>query len=91
MYIWILGMGCGGDIVGINGSIISLNYFSNYIEWYSCCWFIIVFVCWVIIVYVVNINILGSLDCNCVYVEIYNGYLDLLFLFGWYCGNVCWY
>lgn len=81
------GMGCGGDIVGINGSITSPNYPGNYTERHSCRWLITAPARRVITVYVVNINILGSPDCNRAYVEIHNGYLDSSPSFGRYCGN----
>lgn len=80
-------MGCGGDIVGINGSITSPNYPGNYTERHSCRWLITAPARRVITVYVVNINILGSPDCNRAYVEIHNGYLDSSPSFGRYCGN----
>ncbi|XP_052697133.1 cubilin-like isoform X2 [Crassostrea angulata] len=81
------GMGCGGDIVGINGSITSPNYPGNYTERHSCRWLITAPARRVITAYVVNINILGSPDCNRAYVEIHNGYLDSSPSFGRYCGN----
>ncbi|XP_061178089.1 cubilin-like [Saccostrea echinata] len=81
------GMGCGGNISGINGSLTSPNYPGNYTERHSCRWFITAPARRVITVRFADINILGSPDCSRAYVEVHNGNTDVSPSFGKYCGN----
>jgi len=85
---FLLGMGCGGNITGINGSFTSPSYPGNYTERHSCRWLISVPARRVIIMTFTDLNLIGSPDCNRDYVEAYNGDSDRAPVLGRFCGNV---
>ncbi|XP_069122184.1 cubilin-like [Argopecten irradians] len=81
------GMGCGGNITGINGSLTSPGYPGNYTERHSCRWLITVPGRRVIRATFSDLNLIGSADCNRDSVTVYNGNSEQQPIFGRYCGN----
>ncbi|XP_033761795.1 cubilin-like [Pecten maximus] len=81
------GMGCGGNITGINGSLTSPGYPGNYTERHSCRWLITVPGRRVVRATFTDLNLIGSPDCNRDSVAVYNGNSDQQPIFGRYCGN----
>ncbi|XP_021357124.1 cubilin-like [Mizuhopecten yessoensis] len=81
------GMGCGGNITGINGSLTSPGYPGNYTERHSCRWLITVPGRRVVSATFTDLNLIGSPDCNRDSVAVYNGNSEQQPIFGQYCGN----
>ncbi|KAK3105916.1 hypothetical protein FSP39_008473 [Pinctada imbricata] len=81
------GIGCGGELTGINGSLTSPNYPGNYTERHSCRWIITVPRRRIVTLMFTDINLLGSADCERAYVEVFNGNIDSAPSFGRFCGN----
>ncbi|XP_060075561.1 cubilin-like [Ylistrum balloti] len=81
------GMGCGGNITGINGSLTSPGYPGNYTERHSCRWLITVPGRRVVRATFTDLNLIGSPDCNRDSVAVYNGNSEQQPIFGRYCGN----
>ncbi|XP_041372182.1 cubilin-like [Gigantopelta aegis] len=82
------GLGCGGNLTGINGSLTSPGFPSNYSSVATCTWRITVPARRVISLTFTMLGVPGVSMCSQNYVAIYNGNSDSAQIFGRYCDSV---
>ena len=80
------GVGCGGNITGINGSFTSPGYPGNYTSASTCIWKIQVPARRVVTIVFTDMR--NGENCGTDYVLVYDGDNDLTNQFGRYCGGV---
>ncbi|KAJ8306835.1 hypothetical protein KUTeg_014919 [Tegillarca granosa] len=80
------GVGCGGNITGINGSLTSPGYPGNYTGSQTCKWLVTVPARRVVTATFTNMNLIGTENCDRHYVQVFNGNSESSPQFGQYCG-----
>ncbi|KAL5010260.1 hypothetical protein ScPMuIL_012565 [Solemya velum] len=81
------GVGCGGNMTGINGSLTSPGYPGNYSNQAVCTWLITVPARRVVTVSFTDMRVSGSTNCDTDYVQVYNGDSERSMTFGRHCGS----
>ncbi|KAL3836256.1 hypothetical protein ACJMK2_021695 [Sinanodonta woodiana] len=81
------GVGCGGTLTGINGSLTSPGYPGNYTTGTTCTWLIQVPARRVIRLTFTDMRMFDPVNCGTDYVELYNGISDSAQIFSRYCGD----
>ncbi|KAJ8306830.1 hypothetical protein KUTeg_014914, partial [Tegillarca granosa] len=82
----VTGVGCGGNITGINGSLTSPGYPGNYTGSQTCKWLVTVPARRVVTATFTNMNLIGTENCDRHYVQVFNGNSESSPQFGQYCG-----
>ena len=83
-----VGLGCGGNITGINGSLTSPGYPTNNTLPQTCRWLISTPAGRTITVRFSLLNVFGTPRCETSYVEVYNGRSEASPKFSRYCSSV---
>ncbi|KAH3692443.1 hypothetical protein DPMN_194284 [Dreissena polymorpha] len=81
------GLGCGGNITGINGSFTSPGYPGNYSEASTCTWLVRVPARRVIVFTFTDMRMLDTVNCATDYVIVFDGDSDTADQFGRFCGD----
>ena len=91
--MFFAGIGCGGNITGINGSLTSPGYPGNYTQASVCNWLIQVPARRVITLTFTDMRMFDPVNCATDYVIVYNGNSDVFpsTQFSRYCGGVSYF
>ncbi|VDH91181.1 cubilin [Mytilus galloprovincialis] len=81
------GIGCGGNITGVNGSLTSPGFPSNNTLRQTCGWLLSAPARRTITVRFTSINVFGTAQCDTNYVEVYNGGSESNPRFSRYCSS----
>ncbi|XP_071156308.1 cubilin-like isoform X2 [Mytilus edulis] len=81
------GIGCGGNITGVNGSLTSPGFPSNNTLRQTCGWLLSAPARRTITVRFTSINVFGTAQCDTNYVEVYNGGSESNLKFSRYCSS----
>mgnify|MGYP000122601394 FL=1 len=82
------GVGCGGTLTGINGSLTSPGYPGNYTSASTCSWLVQVPERRVVTMTFTDIRMFDAVNCETDYVIVYNGDSDVAPQFSRFCGPV---
>ena len=88
MLFYNTGVGCGGNITGINGSLTSPGYPNNYTSASVCNWVIRTPARRTITLTFTDMTMIDPVNCATDYLIVYNGDTDTSPMFGRYCGDV---